>query len=384
MTAGESHGPGLVAILEGLPHGLAVDKTAIDSDLHRRQLGYGRGGRMKIEKDEVEVLAGMRGGKTLGSPLAMVVRNRDFAAWTDVMDPFAPPTGERSKALTRPRPGHADLSGAMKLGLHDARDVLERSSARSTTMRVAAGAVCKALLRACGADILVHVTRIGDVAAPPIPAGMSLAEARDRAEKSEVRCVDDAAGQKMIAAIQAAQKDGDSLGGVVEVICWGLVAGLGSHVEWDLRLDGRIAMALMSIQAMKGVEVGMGFRTGELRGSEVHDPILYENGRFVRPSNHAGGVEGGNTNGEPVVARCAMKPIPTLARPLPSVDLATKQPFDAQKERTDACAVPAAGVVAEAAIAFVLADALLDKTGGDSMDEVLRNLNAYREALAKY
>jgi chorismate synthase len=213
---------------------------------------------------------------------------------------------------------------------------------------------------------------------------MSLTEARDRAEKSEVRCVDDAAGQKMIAAIQAAQKDGDSLGGVVEVICWGLPPGLGSHVEWDLRLDGRIAMALMSIQAMKGVEVGMGFRTGELRGSEVHDPILYENGRFVRPSNHAGGVEGGNTNGEPVVARCAMKPIPTLARPLPSVDLATKQPFDAQKERTDACAVPAAGVVAEAAIAFVLADALLDKTGGDSMDEVLRNLNAYRDALAKY
>jgi chorismate synthase len=384
MTAGESHGPGLVAILEGLPHGLAVDKTAIDSDLHRRQLGYGRGGRMKIEKDEVEVLAGMRGGKTLGSPLAMVVRNRDFAAWTDVMDPFAPPTGERSKALTRPRPGHADLSGAMKLGLHDARDVLERSSARSTTMRVAAGAVCKALLRACGADIMVHVTRIGEVAAPPIPAGMSLVEARERAEKSEVRCVDDAAGQKMVAAIQAAQKDGDSLGGVVEVICWGLPPGLGSHVEWDLRLDGRIAMALMSIQAMKGVEVGMGFRTGELRGSEVHDPILYENGRFVRPSNHAGGVEGGNTNGEPVVARCAMKPIPTLARPLPSVDLASKQPFDAQKERTDACAVPAAGVVAEAAIALVLADALLDKTGGDSMDEVLRNLNAYRDALAKY
>jgi chorismate synthase len=384
MTAGESHGPGLVAILEGLPHGLAVDKTAIDSDLHRRQLGYGRGGRMKIEKDEVEVLAGMRGGKTLGSPLAMVVRNRDFAAWTDVMDPFAPPTGERSKALTRPRPGHADLSGAMKLGLHDARDVLERSSARSTTMRVAAGAVCKALLRACGADMMVHVTRIGDVDAPAIPAGMSLTEAREHAEKSEVRCVDDAAGQKMIAAIQAAQKDGDSLGGVVEVICWGLPPGLGSHVEWDLRLDGRIAMALMSIQAMKGVEVGMGFRTGELRGSEVHDPILYENGRFVRPSNHAGGVEGGNTNGEPVVARCAMKPIPTLARPLPSVDLATKQPFDAQKERTDACAVPAAGVVAEAAIAFVLADALLDKTGGDSMEEVLRNLNAYRGALAKY
>jgi chorismate synthase len=384
MTAGESHGPGLVAILEGLPHGLAVDKTAIDGDLHRRQLGYGRGGRMKIEKDEVEVLAGLRGGKTLGSPLALVVRNRDFASWTDVMDPFAPPTGERSKALTRPRPGHADLSGAMKLGLHDARDVLERSSARSTAARVAAGAVCKALLRACGADTMCHVTRIGEVLAPAIPPSMSLTDARDCAERSEVRCVDDTASQKMIAAIQAAQKDGDSLGGVVEVIVWGLPPGLGSHVEWDLRLDGRLAMALMSIQAMKGVEVGLGFESAVRRGSEVHDPILHEQGRFVRPTNHAGGVEGGNTNGEPVVVRCAMKPIPTLARPLPSVDLSTKQAFDAQKERTDACAVPAAGVVAEAAVALVLADALLDKTGGDSMEEVLRNLQGYRDALAKY
>jgi chorismate synthase len=382
LTAGESHGPGLVAILEGLPHGLPVEKSAIDEDLHRRQLGYGRGGRMKIERDVVEVLSGMRAGRTLGSPLAMLVRNLDHAAWTDVMDPFAAATGERSKALTRPRPGHADLSGALKLGLHDARDVLERSSARSTTARVAAGAVCKALLRACGADLMCHVTRIGAVEAPPLSG--DLLAARAQAEASEVRCVDDAAGEAMKQAIREAQQAGDSLGGVVEVICWGLVPGLGSHVEWDLRLDGRLAQALMSIQAMKGVEVGLGFPSAARPGSKVHDPIVWREGAFAHLSNNAGGVEGGNTNGEPVIVRAAMKPIPTLARPLPSVDLETKQPFDAQKERTDSCAVPAAAVVAEAAIAFVLADALLDKTGGDSLDEVQRNLQAYRDALAKY
>jgi chorismate synthase len=300
------------------------------------------------------------------------------------MDPFAPPSGERSKALTRPRPGHADLSGAMKLGLYDARDVLERSSARSTAARVAAGAVCKALLRACGADLMCHVTRIGAVEAPPIPADLDRREARQRAERSEVRCVDDTASEAMKQAIRDAQQAGDSLGGVVEVICWGLPPGLGSHVEWDLRLDGRLAQALMSIQAMKGVEVGLGFTTAALPGSQVHDPIFWQEGQFFRPSNHAGGVEGGNTNGEPVVVRAAMKPIPTLAQPLPSVDLATKRPFDAQKERTDSCAVPAAAVVAEAAVAFVLADAMLDKSGGDSLDEVRRNLQSYRDALARY
>jgi chorismate synthase len=382
LTAGESHGPGLVAILEGLPHGLNVEKAAVDADLARRQMGYGRGGRMKIEKDEIEVLSGLRGGKTLGSPLAMVVRNRDFASWTEIMDPFATPAP--GKALTRPRPGHADLAGALKLGLKDARDVLERSSARSTAVRVAAGSVCKALLRACGADIMCHVTRIGDVVAPSIAPELPLEEARARAEASEVRCVDEGAGQAMKEAIQRAQADGDSLGGVVEAIAWGLPPGLGSHVEWDLRLDGRIALALLSIQAMKGVEIGLGFESAARRGSEVHDPILYQSGKFVRPTNQAGGIEGGITNGEPIVARAAMKPIPTLARPLPSVDIATKQPFSAQKERTDACAVPAAAVVAEAALAFVLADALLDKTGGDSLDEVLRNLQAVRDALARY
>ncbi|MDB4968263.1 MAG: Chorismate synthase [Myxococcales bacterium] len=386
MTAGESHGPALVAILEGMPHGLRVSEEAVNRDLRRRQMGYGRGGRMKIEKDQIQVLAGLRGGVTLGAPLALMVPNADHANWKDVMDPFTPPGGERAKALTRPRPGHADLAGALKLGLHDARDVLERSSARSTTARVAAGAFCKALLQACGIELLCHVTRIAEAAAPPLVAtdDAALRAARDRAELSDVRCVDEAASKAMVEAIQRAQKDGDSVGGVVEVIAWGVPVGLGSHVEWTERLDGRIAMALMSIQAMKGVEVGAGFAAAAMRGSDLFDPILHDGKRFTRPTNNMGGVEGGITNGEPLVVRAAMKPIPTLARPLPSVDLATKQPFDAQKERTDSCAVPAAAVVAEAALAFVLADALLDKFGGDTMTELQRSLEAYRADLDRY
>ena len=384
LTGGESHGPGLVAILEGLPHGLALSRDDFDRDLARRQRGYGRGGRMKIEHDTVEVLSGLRGGVTLGAPLAVVVRNLDHQSWLDVMHPFDPPSGERSKALTRPRPGHADLAGSLKLGLHDARDVLERSSARSTAARVAVGGACRALLRAAGAEVVSHVVRIGDVAAPEWPESDELSTVRARVEASEVRCADADAGARMIAAIVAAQKEGDSLGGVVEVRVTGLPAGLGSHAEWDQRLDGRLAQALMSIQAIKGVEVGLGFASSALRGSAVHDPILYEGGRFVRPTNHAGGIEGGITNGETVVVRAAMKPIPTLARALASVDLASKEAFSAQKERTDSCAVPAAGVVAEAAVAFVLADALLDKTGGDTMAEVLRALEAMRRDLASY
>ncbi|MSP62143.1 MAG: chorismate synthase [Myxococcales bacterium] len=378
-TAGESHGPALVAVLVGLPHGLRVTREAIDRDLARRQAGFGRGGRMKIEHDEVEVLAGLRGGVTLGSPLALAVRNRDFANWGDVMDPFVPPSGARAAAITRPRPGHVDLAGCLKLGLTDARDVLERSSARSTVARVAAGAVAKALLGACGVELFAHVVRIGDVAAAPVER--DFAAARERAEASEVRCADPEAGARMVAAIRAAQRDGDSLGGIVEVIAWNLPPGLGSHAEWTDRLDGRLALALMSIQAMKGVEVGLGFAAAQQRGSAVHDPIGWNGRRFTRPSNRAGGVEGGLSNGEPVVVRAAMKPIPTLARPLPSVDLATKQPFDAQKERTDSCAVPAAAVVAEAAVAFVLADALLDKTGGDTMDEVRAHLAGFEASL---
>ena len=385
-TAGESHGPGLVALLTGLPHGLTVERAAIDRDLARRQMGFGRGGRMKIETDVVEVLAGLRGGRTLGSPLALVVRNRDHESWRDVMDPFTPPSGERGKAITRPRPGHVDLAGALKLGLGDARDVLERSSARSTAVRVAAGAVCKQLLSACGVELLCHVTRIADVEVPPAATqyeNAALQKLRADAEDSEVRCADVDTSARMIEAIRAAQKDGDSVGGIVEVIAWNVPPGLGSHAEWCDRLDGRLAMALLSIQAMKGVEVGMGFAAAHKRGSQVHDPILHDGQRFIRPTNNAGGVEGGLSNGEPIVVRAAMKPIPTLARPLPSVDLVTHEAFDAQKERTDSCAVPAAAVVAEAAVAFVLADALLDKTGGDTMDEVLARLRVFEASLGR-
>ncbi len=378
-TAGESHGPALVAVLAGLPHGLQVTQEAIDRDLARRQAGFGRGGRMALEQDRVEVLAGLRGGRTLGAPLALAVRNRDFDRWRDVMDPFAQPTAE-AKALTRPRPGHVDLAGALKLGLTDARDVLERSSARSTAARVAAGSVAKALLADCGVELMAHVTRIGEVVAPAVQ--QDFVAARERAEASEVRCADPGASAAMHEAIAAAQRDGDSLGGVVEVIAWNVPPGLGSHAEWSERLDGRLAQAVMSIQAIKGVEVGLGFAASQQRGSQVHDAIVHDGRRFRRPTNRAGGIEGGLTNGEPVVVRAAMKPIPTLARPLPSVDFETKQPFDAQKERTDACAVPAAAVVAEAAVALALADALLDKTGGDTMDEVRAHLRAFEEQLA--
>jgi chorismate synthase len=387
LTAGESHGPGLVAILEGLPHGLELEREDIDRDLARRQRGYGRGGRMKIEHDRVEVLAGLRNGHTTGAPLALLVRNLDFAAWATVMDPFDAPEAD-SRPLTRPRPGHADLAGALKLGLHDARDVLERSSARSTAARVAAGAVCRRLLASLGIETLAHVVRIGGVVAPPIEAkgeaDTALKEARARAEQSEMRCADPLASDKMREEVRAAQGAGDALGGVVEVIAWGLPPGLGSHVEWDLRLDGRLAQAVMSIQAIKSVEIGLGLESAALRGSEVHDPIAWKSGHFERATNRAGGIEGGNTNGEPVVLRAAMKPIPTLARPLASIDLATKEGFDAQKERTDTCAVPAAAVVAEAAVCFVLCDALLDKTGGDTMAEVAAALSSYRGSLAAY
>jgi chorismate synthase len=375
-TAGESHGPSLCGILDGLPHGLRLDEARLREAMHRRQRGYGRGGRQKIERDELEILSGVRGGLTIGAPVAFLVRNRDHDAWLDTMSPFG--DNAAARPLTRPRPGHADLAGALKLELTDARDVLERASARSTAIRVGAGALCAALLDELGVTIWSHVVRIGTVDAPALG---DLAAARVRAEASEVRCADDASGARMVEAIVAAQHDGDSLGGVVEVIAAGVPAGLGSHAEWDRRLDGRIAQAFMSIPSCKGIEVGLGFASATQRGSEVHDPIAHDGRRFTRPTNHAGGIEGGITNGEPVVVRAAFKPIPTLARPLASVDLATKQSFSAQKERTDSCAVPAAAVIAEAALAFVLADALLDKTGGDSMREVARNLAAHAAAV---
>jgi chorismate synthase len=379
VTAGESHGPSLCGILDGMPHGLALDKRLIDADLRRRQGGYGRSGRQKIEQDEIEILAGVRGGCTMGSPIAFLVRNRDHGSWTTTMSPWG--DNPAAEALTKPRPGHADLAGALKLELTDARDVLERASARSTAVRVAAGAICKALLSQAKIELLAHVVRIGEVEAEPV--GGELAARRAHADHSEVRCLDDAAGARMIGAIQAAQKDGDSLGGVVEVIVEGLPAGLGSYGEWDRRLDGRLAQAALSVQSVKAFEIGDGVAGAARRGSSVHDPIGYGEGRFMRTSNHAGGVEGGMSNGEPLVLRAFLKPIPTLARPLPSVDLASKQLFAAHRERTDSCAVPAGAVVVEAAVAFVLADALLDKTGGDSMAEVLRNLEGHEDAVRR-
>jgi chorismate synthase len=378
-TAGESHGPALCGILDGLPHGLPLDRATLDEDLRRRQSGFGRSGRQKIEADELELIAGVRGGRTIGAPVAFLVRNRDHASWADTMAVWG--DNPAARPLSRPRPGHADLAGALKLELTDARDVLERASARSTAVRVAGGALCKALLRQAGIELFAHVVRIGEIAASPCSA--DLPSQRALAEANEVRCVDAIAAAAMVVAIESAQRDGDSLGGVAEVIAEGVPAGLGSHAEWDQRLDGRLAQAALSIQSCKAVEVGLGAASAMRRGSQVHDPIGHDGARFVRSSNHAGGIEGGISNGERVVLRAAFKPIPTLARPLPSVDLISKQPSSAHKERTDACAVPAAAIVLEAAIAFVLADALLDKTGGDSLVEVLRNLGAHRDAVRR-
>lgn len=381
-TAGESHGPAIVAILEGLPADLTIDHESIDRDLARRQRGYGRGGRQKIERDHVELLSGLRGGKTLGSPVAMLVRNRDHDNWRESMDPWIPPLPGREDRITRPRPGHADLAGALKYGTHDVRDVLERASARQTVARVAAGSLCKQLLAQFSVRIVGHVTAIGDVEANPDRRDWdALTQA---AESSEVRCADVEASRRMCALIDATRRLGDSLGGMVEVIAEGVPPGLGSAAEWDQRLDGRLAQAVMSVQAIKAVEIGAGVAAAHMAGSQVHDPIEYRDGRFRRPSNRAGGVEGGMSNGEAVVVRAAMKPIPTLARPLMSVDLATKEPFNAAKERTDSVAVPACAVVCEAAVAFVLAEAFLQKFGGDSLNETQRNYEGFMQQVAAF
>ncbi len=377
LTAGESHGPGLTVVVDGLPAGVPVRREAIDSDLRRRQGGYGRGGRMKIETDTVEVLSGVRHGRTLGSPVSLLVRNRDHENWRDVMSPDPQPDAARERRRLRyPRPGHADLAGALKYGTDDLRNVLERASARETTARVAAGALARALLREAGAEVRSHVVRIGAAA---LPAGTTPWAALDRVEESPVRCVDARAAEAMIAEIDRAKKDGDSVGGVVEVIARGVPAGLGSYAQWDRKLDGRIAQALMSIHAVKAVAIGEGFAAGEVRGSAFHDEILWDAvAGLARPTNRAGGLEGGVTNGEEIRATAVVKPIPTLLIALRSVDLATREPQKASVERSDTCVVPAAGVVAEAMLAFVLADALLDKTGGDSLDEVLAHLETTR------
>jgi chorismate synthase len=378
-TAGESHGRGLVGVLEGIPAGLPLSAERINAELKRRMGGYGRGARMKIEADQIEWLAGVRAGETLGSPIAMLVWNRDWEHWQDVMAPEAdaPAAGgggaaERRRQVTRPRPGHADLAGALKYDRQDARDILERASARETVARVACGAVCKVLLEQFGVEVGSHVVELGGVVAQsPVPIPQPLNAASDA---SPVRCLDPEAEREMIARIDAAKAAGDTLGGVVEVIALGAPVGLGSHVSWDAKLDGRLAQALMSIPAVKGVELGLGFEAARRKGSEVHDEILPG---LARATNRAGGTEGGMTTGEPVVARVAMKPISTLMAPLRTVDLRTGTPAQAQSERSDVTAVPAMGVIAETMMALVLAQALLEKFGGDALSETQRNFAGY-------
>lgn len=372
-TAGESHGRGLVAILEGIPAGLPVGADAINAELKRRMGGYGRGARMKIESDQIEWLAGVRAGETLGSPIAMLVWNRDWEHWQDVMAPEADaPGAERRRQVTRPRPGHADLSGVLKYDRTDARDILERASARETVARVACGAVCKLLLGQFGIEIGSHVAELGGVVAKvPLPLPTPLNEAADA---SPVRCLDREAEREIIARIDAAKAAGDTLGGVVEVVGLNVPVGLGSHVSWDRKLDGRLARALMSIPAVKGVELGLGFEAARRKGSEVHDEILPG---LSRATNRAGGTEGGMTTGEPLVLRVAMKPISTLMSPLRTVDMKTGGPAQAQSERSDVTAVAAMGVIAEAMVALVLGEAMLEKFGGDSLGEMKRNFGGY-------
>lgn len=382
LTAGESHGPAITAILEGLPAGVKVNMDEINVDLKRRQGGYGRGRRMQIETDVIEITGGIRHGKSMGGPISLRVENQDWKNWTDVMSVEAvenPPTRRR---VTKPRPGHADLAGGLKYGHRDLRNVLERASARETTMRVAVGGVAKQFLDAFGIRVISHVVRIGQVEADV--SGMSNNEIWDRAEQSPVRCADEKAAEGMIAEIDRAKSLKDTIGGVFEVKILNVPPGLGSHVQWDRKLDGRLAQAFMSIQAVKGVEIGLGFGVTQVLGSEVHDEIFYDENGFYRKTNRAGGIEGGMTEGEEIVVRGALKPIATLMRTIMSVDIDSKEPFDSAKERSDVCTVPAAGVIAEAVAAVVIADAMLEKFGGDSMEEVKRNYLGYMTQVKEY
>ncbi len=410
ITSGESHGKALTGIIEGIPANLPLSSADIDIDLKRRQSGFGRGGRMKIESDHAEIISGVRWGKTLGSPIALLIENSDYKNWLEGMSPDILYDGS-IPSVTRPRPGHADLAGALKYNQHDIRNILERSSARETAARVALGAVAKKLLFEFGIRVGSYVVQIGKVQSSRFKVQSSekeLLETFIKAESSSVRCPDAYATKKMVSAIEQAIKEGNSLGGVFEVFVTGVPIGLGSHVQWDRKLDGRLAQAIMSIQAIKGVEIGSGFEMAGHPGSEVMDEISY--GRealsvkrkgerndklthrasrithygFYRKTNNAGGLEGGMTNGMPVIIRAAMKPIPTLKKPLSSVDIITKKTFKAVYERSDTCAVPAASVVGEAMTALIIADALIDKFSGDNMEELKRSHSSYLEYLRNF
>ncbi|WP_448162984.1 chorismate synthase [Bacillus mobilis] len=382
ITAGESHGPQLTTIIEGVPAGLPLVADDINEELARRQKGYGRGRRMQIETDQVQIVSGVRHGETLGSPIALVVENRDFAHWTKIMG-AEPLTEQEEKEMkrkvTKPRPGHADLNGAIKYGHRDMRNVLERSSARETTVRVAAGAVAKKVLAELGITVAGHVIEIGGVQAKEITYG-SIEELKSITEASPVRCLDEGAGNEMMKAIDDAKANGDSIGGIVEVIVEGMPIGVGSYVHYDRKLDAKLAAAIMSINAFKGVEIGIGFEAAHRPGSEVHDEILWnEEHGYTRRTNNAGGLEGGMTTGMPIVVRGVMKPIPTLYKPLQSVDIDTKEPFTASIERSDSCAVPAASVVAEAVVAWELATALIEQFGLDRIDLIRENIEKHNE-----
>jgi len=394
FTAGESHGPCLTMIIDGAPAGFPIDAGKINHDLWRRQQGYGRGGRMLIEKDEVQIRSGIRWGETLGSPVALGIENRDWKNWTKKMS-AAPADRDEKIAVTKPRPGHADLTGVLKYGRSDIRDILERASARDTVSRTAVGSFAKQLLAPFGIRIMGYIRSIGNVAANL--DGLSYEETYTRAEDSPVRTADPEAEEKMIALIEECKKQGNTLGGIFEVVTLGLPPGLGTHTQWDRKLDGRLAQALMSIQAIKGVEIGLGFEMARRRGSQVHDEIFFDPSKmvsegtprivptgFYRGSNNSGGTEGGMTNGAPLVVRVAMKPISTLMSPLKSVDLRTKQAADASVERSDVCAAPAAAVVGESVVAFELANAFLEKFGGDSLREITRNYESYLEQIKNY
>ncbi len=386
ITSGESHGKGLIAIIEGLPAGLPVDLDYINHQLWRRQQGYGRGGRMRIERDEAEIIAGVRHGKTLGTPVSLLIRNRDFENWVDVMnvEPREFTEEKRARRVSRPRPGHTDLAGGLKYDTHDLRDILERASARETTARVAVGAFAKLLIRELGMEVLSHVTMLGGIPDEPLTA--SWEEIAALPDDSPLRCVDQAVEQQMIALIDETKNNKDTLGGIFEVVARNVVAGLGSHVQWNQKIDGRLAQAIMCIPAVKGVDIGIGTEVSRKKGSQVHDEIGYntEERKFTRPTNRAGGIEGGITNGEEVRVRGYLKPISTLRRALASIDVITKEESAAAFERSDIVAVTAAGVIGEAMVAIILADAAREKFGGDSIKEMKRNFEGYLIQLRNY